>query len=99
MGGYEMITKTFICDLCKKSVGEMELLPMQVDLTMPKAPNGYPQRLTVKKEICRECLEKKGVVTTIADEKEREIITAKNQKTLENKIVDFLADLGVAFTE
>jgi hypothetical protein len=94
-----MITKTFICDLCKKSVGETELLALEVNLSMPKSPSGYTQRLTVKKDICKDCLEKKGIVTVVTDEKQRETITAKNQKTLEDKLIDILEDLGVAFQE
>ena len=94
-----MITKTFICDLCKNSVGETELVLLVVEVTMPKAPNGYAQRLTVKKDICRDCLEKKGIVTKITDEKQRDEIIAKDQKTLESKFVDLLVDLGVVFSD
>ena len=94
-----MITKTFICDLCKKSVGEMELLPLEVNLTMPKSPSGYAQRLTVKKDICKDCLEKKGIVIKLADHSETEKITQSNQKTLETKLIEILEDLGVAFAE
>ena len=94
-----MITKTFICDLCKKSVGETELIPLDVNLSMPKSPSGYTQRLTAKRDICKECLKAKGIVTEITDEKQRETVITKSQKTFEEKFVDMLADLGVAFCD
>lgn len=96
-----MITKTFICDVCKKSVGEAELFEISTSLTVPKQERGYSKTLTMcKKDVCRDCLEKKGIITSgygIKDE--HELAEAKNQKTLESKLIDILEDLGVAFVE
>jgi hypothetical protein len=100
MGELVMITKTFICDLCKKSVGEFELFQLSTNLTIPKS-NGYLLSLaTVKKDICKCCLKAKGIV--IEETEDRKIaveIEQKNQKTFESKILDLLEDLGVAFVE
>ena len=95
-----MITKTFICDLCKKSVGETELFGIEVNINVP-GKSGYGGRyVTQKKEVCKECLEKKGIVTEATGDraKDQQNGTA-NQKTLEQKMIDILEDLGVQFTE
>lgn len=94
-----MVTKTFICDLCKKSVGETDLVPIETTVSMPKSASGCTQRLTAKKDVCKDCLEKKGILMTITDEKQRGEITTKNEKTLEDKFVDLLVDLGVVFSD
>ena len=92
-----MITKTFICDLCKKSVGESELTTLSISLDMTPSANGYRKTIRASKDVCKECLEKKGVLVTVPDDEKHEDVYAKNQKSIEDKIVDFLADLGVAF--
>lgn len=94
-----MVTKTFTCDLCKKSVGETDLVAINASLNMLKAPNGYQRLLTAKKDICHDCLEKKGILVAVTDEKQREEIYTKNKKTLEDKFVDLLVELGVVFSD
>ena len=96
-----MKTTTYICDVCKKSVGEAELFEVSTSLAVPKQERGYSKTLTsCKKDVCRDCLEKKGIVTAgygIKDE--HELAETKNQKTLESKLIDILEDLGVSFGE
>ena len=43
-----MVTKTFICDLCKKSVGESELYPITITITRPA--KSYNKMLSVAKD-------------------------------------------------
>jgi len=95
-----MITKTFICDLCKKSVGESELYPLSVNLTVPKQKNTYSAKLaSCNKDVCRECLGKRGLVTDAIENGEKKEEFQQNQKTFESKFIDFLEDIGVAFVE
>jgi hypothetical protein len=94
-----MITKTYICDVCKKSVGESELYGVSVSITVPKKPDTYSQKLlTINKDICEECLKNKGIVVDIPEDKKNKI-SESNKKTLESKLIDILEDLGVAFQE
>ncbi|HEX3026392.1 MAG TPA: hypothetical protein VHR42_04090 [Clostridia bacterium] len=94
-----MVTKTFICDKCKKSVGETELYSVEVELNRPTG--GYSSRMhSAHKDICKECLKTLGIIVDAPeDAKEREKQTSKNQKTFENRICNFLSDLGVLFEE
>lgn len=94
-----MITKTFICDVCKKSVGETELKSLSISMKGVIAPNGYASTQTVSKDICKECLEKKGILSSVPDGQKYEDVNAKNNKSLEDKLMDILEDLGVAFAE
>lgn len=97
-----MKTTTYICDVCKKSVSDKELVGIEVgvenicfELT---ACSGY-KRAKARLEICKDCLRKKGfVIQAVAKESEAEA-KAQNQKTLESKIIDILEDLGVSFCE
>lgn len=98
-----MITKTFICDVCKKSVGEFDLFKVTTNLEFPRlSGSGYrtTNLTSCQKDVCRGCLEKKGLVTEGYGEKENaKEIEAKNQKTLESKLTEFLENIGVAFVE
>ena len=95
-----MITKTFICDVCKKSVGETELFPLSVSLTIPNQRSVYSAKLVnCNKDVCRECLEKKGLITDAVENGDKKEEFQQNQKTFESKFIDFLEDIGVAFVE
>lgn len=95
-----MKTTTYICDVCKKSVSEMELIPIEVNVENIcfESTNGYRRR-KAKLEICKDCLRKKGFVIEPVTKDTEEEISVKNTKTLEAKIIDMLYDLGVAFHE
>jgi hypothetical protein len=95
-----MITKTFICDACKKSVGESELFNVSISITVPKQPNTYSQKLvSASKDICKSCLEKRGILAIVPGDKSAQEVEAANKKTVETKFIDILEDLGVAFTD
>lgn len=95
-----MKTTTYICDTCKQSVSEKELVGIEVNVEniLFEPTNGY-RRTKARLEICKGCLRKKGfVIQAITKENEAETAT-HNTKTLESKIIDILDDLGVAFVE
>ena len=96
-----MKTTTFICDVCKKSVGGSELFEVSANVLIPKQPGGYSQSLVSdKKDVCRGCLREKGlIVEAPAGDEERNKVNARNQKTFENKFVELLEEIGVAFVE
>lgn len=95
-----MITKTFICDLCKKSVGELELYQVSTSLSIPQYSGYSKSYATVKKDICKCCLTEKGIVIEGTDDRKKIAENEeKNQKTFETKVLELLEDLGVAFVE
>jgi hypothetical protein len=94
-----MKTTTYICDTCKKSVGETELTTLSISMKMSKSPSGYAATVTANKDVCKDCLEKKGILVTVPEGQKHEEAVAKNQKTLESKLVEILEDLGVQFQE
>jgi hypothetical protein len=49
-------------------------------------------------DVCPECLKKKGFIVEAKPEA-TEQAEMQNKKTLEDKIYDFLSDMGVAFVE
>lgn len=92
-----MITETYICDLCKQSVGKKELLNLVVELRIPTKTYGN-QLCRANKDICRKCLK----ATDILTEEEEEIIPEvkeSNEKVLERKFIELLEQLGVSFTD
>lgn len=93
-----MKTITYICDKCKKSVGAEDLIEIQFSANLIKKPNGYHSLQTIKKDICKKCLEEKGLIVEFDQEKYEQDLK-KNKKTIEDKILEFLEDLGVAFQE
>lgn len=95
-----MKTTSYICDICKKSVSEKDLVLVEVKVENIcfETTNGYRRR-NATLDICKGCLRKKGFTVEPVTKDTEEEIAAKNTKTLENKIIDFLEDLGVAFQE
>lgn len=95
-----MKTTTYICDTCKKSVSQNDL----VELTLGVKNLFFNQessysRNQVTKDICKECLKKKGfVIEENITKDNKDEIFSKNERTLESKIIDILEDLGIAFT-
>lgn len=93
-----MVTKTFICDICKNSVGETELCEVEVIIKKPQ--DRYTKMVTCKKDICKGCLKKKGIITELTGKREEDIKNdTANQKTFESKLIEILEDLGVQFVE
>ena len=95
-----MKTEVFTCDCCKnsKSYGDLAHLTIQCDgLTLKM---GGLRKFSIVKDICKDCLERKGIVVhPTADNEKDKIADTKNKKTLNDKLIDILDDLGVAFHE
>jgi len=96
-----MITKTFICDKCKKSVGEFELLSLKVTIREAKPTSVYARNLAdSEKDICKECLVKTGMIpTNFEQQSDKDEASIANKKTLDTKLIEILEDLGVQFCE
>lgn len=93
-----MKTTTYICDKCKKSVGETELCGIDVSITSPQ--NSCSRRHSAHKDICKECLKSLGIIIDLpADKAAASEQDHKNQKSFEDKFCDMLSDLGVQFEE
>ncbi len=99
-----MRTTTFICDVCKKSVGETELLKVSASVTVPRQVSYSGKKsfsaqklLSCDKDICKDCMSAKGLIVLSKEGEDQEEIG--NQKTFEAKLIDFLEELGVAFVE
>lgn len=93
-----MITKTYICDSCKKNIGEKELIEVSTTLNIPS--HNYYRNLNVKKDICISCLKAKDIY--VLDEKQNQIeenISIKNEKKLRDILLDLLQELEVSFND
>ena len=94
-----MKTQIFTCDICKQSKSENDLASISITtrgITITK--NHYHPALSV--DICPDCLKKKGFVVNPKEENiTEEEAVKKNEKTLENKFLEILEDLGVQFYE
>ena len=94
-----MITQTYICDMCNKSVGANELHPISIDIKI-HGGNSYGRSLGTKaQDVCKSCLEKKGILIVTAANEKQEEKRLVNEKTFEAKFIDLLEDLGVQFQE
>lgn len=93
-----MKTTTYICDCCKNSVGKDDILDITFQANLVKAPNSYYATQSIKKDVCKKCLEKKGLILEYNKETHEQDLK-KNEKTMEDKLLEILEDLGVAFQE
>ena len=98
-----MKTTTYICDTCKKSVSEKDLIELSVSVKNLSFSNDdsinrhktYSQKI----EICKDCLVKKGFKIVREEKETEEELAKRNEKVLSEKILDILEDLGVCFTD
>ena len=89
-----MITKSYICDLCKKSVGEKELIELSTIMVLNSMRN-----LKIRKEICVNCLKAKDIYVPKDEEKITEDESLKNEKRLRDIFIDLLQELDVSFND
>lgn len=99
-----MITKTYICDKCNSSVGESELCTVEITIKSPQPlthSNSYRKNEVTKaeKHICKECLDRKGIRVVLPENEKKEKFDKQNEVCLEDKIMEFLQDLGVLFED
>jgi hypothetical protein len=91
-----MKTEVFTCDICKQSKSMGDLAKITVKAEGIKMKNvGYGG---IQIDICPDCLKKKGFIVEPKPETVEQA-EMQNKKTLEDKIYDFLSDIGVAFVE
>lgn len=91
-------TEVYTCDICKASKSSNDLAKITVKTDGIHMKNiGYSGLII---DICPDCLKKKGFVIEEKPKKEdQELAEKQNKITLENKIYDFLSDMGVVFEE
>ncbi|MDR1246101.1 MAG: hypothetical protein LBK57_03635 [Clostridiales Family XIII bacterium] len=102
-------TTVYTCDKCEQSKSLEDIVT--VDISYQIAPHEACNRHTagksksyerhtvrVNKDICKECLNKFGLLTEMP-EQDRDEALKKNDKTLESKFINLLSDLGVMFEE
>lgn len=94
-----MQTTNYICDICKTSKSQTDLSQIIVNTRgITISQNHY--HADIEFDICKDCLKKKGfIVNPITEEQKKEEVEKSNNKTLENKIIEILDDLGVQFYE
>ena len=94
-----MKTTTYICDKCKQSKSETDIVAVDVSYKLTKPGNNYGHNTAAtKKDICKQCLDKLGLLTEWPKDDVDEFLK-KNSKTLEDKFIQMLEDLGVQFVE
>ena len=94
-----MKTQIFTCDICKQSKSENDLASISITTRGITIKNDrfHP---AVNVDICADCLKKKGFVVNPKEENiSEEEAKNKNAKTIENKFLEILEDLGVQFYE
>lgn len=90
-------TTVFTCDICKQSKSKEDLAKITVKTDGLRMKNLGYNGLQI--DICQDCLKKKGFVIEHKTEEELKEAQAKNEVTLEDKIYDFLSNMGVVFQE
>ena len=91
-------TTVFTCDICKQSKSKNDLAKITVKSEGIRMKGvGYNG---INIDVCPDCLKKKGfVVEQKETEQENDQTAMQNKATLEDKIYDFLRDMGVLFEE
>lgn len=91
-------TTVFTCDICKQSKSKNDLVKITVKSEGIRMKGvGYSG---INIDVCPDCLKKKGfVVERKETEQENDQTAMQNKVTLEDKIYDFLRDMGVLFEE
>ena len=91
-------TTVFTCDICKQSKSKNDLAKITVKSEGIRMKGvGYSG---INIDVCPDCLKKKGfVVERKETEQENDQTAMQNKATLEDKIYDFLRDMGVLFEE
>lgn len=93
-----MQTTIYQCDRCKQSKSQDDLCKIKVQTQGIRIKErGFYNELNV--DICKDCLEKKGFIVNPKPELSNDDVENKNSKTLENKLLEILEDLGVQFYE
>lgn len=89
-------TQIYTCDICKQSKSKDDLAKISVT-TEGLRIKGADRYNPLKIDICPDCLKKKGFIIEHKTEEELTEAQTKNSVSLEDKIYDFLRDMGVVF--
>lgn len=91
-------TTVFTCDICKQSKSKNDLAKITVRTEGIHIKNQV-NYTGIQIDVCPDCLRKKGFVVEAKTEEELEQAKKQNEVSLEDKIYDFLSDMGVVFAE
>lgn len=94
-----MRKEIFTCDICHREKKPQELARLEIRSASGiniRDANGYFGTGHLL-DVCPDCLKKYGFDVEKKQGAEREKQAEANQKTLEDKILDILSDLGVVF--
>lgn len=94
-------TMIYTCDICKNSKSKDDLARITVKAEGIRMKGiGFNG---LKIDVCPDCLRRKGFIVEAdlkaATDNEKDNAAVKNKVSLEDKIYEFLADLGVMFEE
>lgn len=93
-------TTVYTCDICKQSKSKNDLSRLEVraeGIKIKGASSSPFGKSSLFIDICPECLRRKGFVVEVKSHEEIEQAEAQNKVTLEDRIYDFLSDMGVVF--
>lgn len=90
-------TEVYTCDICKQSKSQKDLA--KIEVKTEGIAIKYTRYNSLKIDVCSDCLRKKGFVVEIKSDEELKQAQLKNEATLEDKIYEFLSDMGVMFQE
>lgn len=91
-----MMTEVYTCDICKQSRGKDDLAKISIKSEGIRMKGGGYNGITI--DVCPDCLKRKGFVVECKKEEE-EYAAVQNKETLEDRLYDFLSDMGVVFEE
>ncbi|MEI1256022.1 hypothetical protein V8Q34_14885 [Blautia sp. JLR.GB0024] len=91
-------TEVYTCDICKQSKSRDDLAKITVRTEGIHIKN-HVNYSGLQIDVCPDCLRKKGFVVEAKTKEEIEQAKKQNEVSLEDKIYDFLSDMGVVFTE
>lgn len=86
----------YTCDICKQSKSRDDLAKITIKSEGIKIKGQGYNGIMV--DVCPDCLKKKGFVVECSKE-DAEQSAMQNKQTLEDRLYDFLADMGVVFEE
>jgi hypothetical protein len=92
-----MKTTTYICDKCKESKSQDDLVPIELTYNIAR-PNSYRHTVRHSRDLCKGCLDKLGLLTELPESPHDEELK-KNDRTFESRFIDLLSDLGLMFEE
>lgn len=91
-----MRTEVYTCDICKQSKGGDDLAKINIKSDGIRMKGVGYNGITI--DVCPDCLKRKGFVVEYKKEEEEQA-AMQNKQTLEDRLYEFLSDMGVVFEE